>query len=201
MNKTNQHIALFPLQLFLLPGEYTQLYIFEERYKQLVNESILHQKPFGISFTGKGNNTNIGSLVEVSEVLKTHKSGAMDILVKATGLFRLNSFNMQQAGKPYPGANVDLTIEIDNKEAGNELKQAFVAILEKDQILNDSLLAKSSFNILEIAIELMMSDNDKLDFCLCTDYSERERFLLNYIRYINFQKEQEASVYHNIYLN
>ncbi len=201
MNKTNHHIALFPLQLFLLPGEYTQLYIFEERYKQLVNESILHNKPFGISFTGKGNSINIGSLVEVSEVLKTYKSGAMDILVKATGLFRLNSFNMQQAGKLYPGANVDLTIEIENKEAGNELKQAFVAILEKDQILNASLLAKSSFNILEIAIELMMSDNDKLDFCLCTDHSERERYLFNYIRYINFQKEQEASVYHNIYLN
>ncbi len=201
MNKTNQHIALFPLKLFLLPGERTQLYIFEDRYKQLINDCKQNNEPFGISFTNKINAANIGSLVEVTEVLQIYPGGEMDIIVKATGLFRLLSFNIQKSGKLYPGGDADLSIEIENEPVSVELEEAFTDFLKKDESLNSSLLAKPNFTLLDVAIELMLSEMDKLDFCLCNTTEERERFLLNYIRYISFLEGQERSTYHNIYLN
>lgn len=201
MNKTNQHIALFPLKLFLLPGEHTQLYIFEERYKQLINDCYNQKVPFGISFTGIENQANIGTMVEVSEILEVYPGGEMNVIVKATGLFKLLSFNMQQSGKLYPGGDVDLTLEIENLQISDSLSQAYIAFLKQDEDINANQLSKSRFLILGVAGDLMMSDSDKLDFCLCTSHSEREKFLLNYIRYIYFLEEQEASVYHNIYLN
>ncbi len=189
------------MKLFLLPGEHTQLYIFEERYKQLINECRLQNKPFGISFTDKGNNANIGSIVEVSEVLQVYPGGEMDIIVRATGLFRLLTFSLQQEGKLYPGGDVDLTFEIENSQVSQPLEEAFRKFLRKDELINAKLLAKPSYKILDVAIDLMMADSDKLDFYHCNNHSERERFLLNYIRYINFLEEQEGSVYQNIYLN
>jgi Lon protease-like protein len=42
---------LFPMNFFLLPGEFTQLYIFEDRYKQLVKECFKEGGTFGIPYS------------------------------------------------------------------------------------------------------------------------------------------------------
>lgn len=201
MNKTNQNIALFPLKLFLLPGGYAQLYIFEERYKQLIADSTANDIPFGIAFTDVKNKDNIGSMVEVAEVLKVYPGGEMDITVKATSLFRLLSFNLQKEGKLYPGGDVDLWFDIDNTPASPPLIAGFRKMLLKNSLLNAELLAKDQIGLLDIANEVMMTDEDKLEFVQCGSSAERDQYLINYLRFIQLQEAQEKSVYNDIHLN
>lgn len=201
MNKTYQNIAIFPLKLFLLPGEYTQLYIFEERYKQLVNDSVLHDKPFGISFTDQANGSNLGCLVEISEVSKIYPGGEMDIVVKSTALFKLINFDFQASGKLYPGGDVEMAESFKNEFISAELEEAFRDHLKKDEMLNEELLQQSKYTVLEVVGEFMMPDKDKLDFCLCKTTFEREKFLFNYIKYIYVLEVQEQSTFQGIYLN
>lgn len=200
LNKTNSNIALFPLKLFLLPGDYTQLHIFEERYKQLIADTTEAKEPFGIAFTDRDNSAQLGCMVEVSEVLKVYTNGSMDITVKAISLFRLISFNTKSEGKLYPGGQVK-ELPIANEKVQKTLQDAFRLYLSKDTVLNASLLAKDDFGLLDIANELMMSDLEKLDFVQIENQSDREVFLLNYFRYIQLLEIQENSVYNNIYLN
>lgn len=201
VNKTNQNIALFPLKLFLLPGDYAQLYIFEERYKQLIADSTENEMPFGIAFTDVKNKDNIGSMVEVAEVLKVYPGGEMDITVRATSLFRLLSFNLQKEGKLYPAGDVDLWLDIDNTPASPPLLAGFKMLLLKNSVLNAELLAKDQIGILDIANEIMLTDEDKLEFVLCNNPEERDQYLINYLRFIQLQEAQEKSVYNDIHLN
>ena len=41
-------LPIFPLGLVLLPGEPEQLRIFEPRYKQMLDDCVLDDRPFGI---------------------------------------------------------------------------------------------------------------------------------------------------------
>src|SRR5436190_1351215 len=55
-------LPMFPLNMLLLPGETTKLYIYEERYKQLVNDCLANQASFGIPFLEKGLINDFGSV-------------------------------------------------------------------------------------------------------------------------------------------
>jgi len=45
-----KHLPLFPLPLVLLPNEFLPLHIFEDRYKQMLKESLEDRKIFGITY-------------------------------------------------------------------------------------------------------------------------------------------------------
>lgn len=201
VNKTNENIALFPLNVFLLPGDYTQLYIFEERYKQLISDCTNSGKQFGIAFTHKRNQQNLGSLVEVAEILKVYPSGEMDILIRATSLFRLDKFNFQKEGKLYPGGDVHYLENIKNTPASAELQVAFKEFLLKGAEINTELLARNDLGLFDIANELGMTDDDKLEFAEIVNSEERDQYLIQYLRYLQLLELQQNSVYHNIFLN
>ena len=48
MAETIERFPLFPLGLVLLPQELVPLHIFEERYKQMIDECLDEQREFGI---------------------------------------------------------------------------------------------------------------------------------------------------------
>ena len=48
---SHELLPLFPLQVVLLPNAVLPLHIFEERYKQLINECLGGEKEFGINLT------------------------------------------------------------------------------------------------------------------------------------------------------
>ncbi len=48
MNSRTMEIPIFPLELVLLPGEPQQLRIFEPRYRQMLDDCLLDNEPFGI---------------------------------------------------------------------------------------------------------------------------------------------------------
>lgn len=196
-----EELALFPLNIFLLPGDYTQLYIFEERYKQLINECEAEAKPFGIPFSHKLNTGNYGSMVEVVEVVKRHPGGEMDIVIRAVGVFQLQQFFYQFDNKLYPGGRVRIMEMAGQNVASYKLVTAFRDFLLRHEVFNSDLLSKDSLSYFEIANGLQMNDMERLDLLRLAAGKEREEFLLNYIRYLELLHEQEKHLYNNLYLN
>jgi Lon protease-like protein len=94
-------IPMFPLNMVLFPGETTKLYIFESRYRQLVDECLENDASFGIPFIEKGTVQRFGSEVRISRILKSYDNGGMDVLVECTALFRMIEYTPVLSPKLY----------------------------------------------------------------------------------------------------
>lgn len=83
-------IGLFPLELVLVPTEHVPLNIFEERYKELIRESIERDEEFGIVLMrGSGDMHHVGTRAAVSEVLQVLPDGRMHIVVEGGDRFHV----------------------------------------------------------------------------------------------------------------
>ena len=109
-------VPIFPLEIVVYPGEQLNLHIFEERYRQLIDECIKEKKPFGIATVLKNNVAEMGTLVEISEVAMIHEDGKIDIRTKGVLVFRILEVIKNVPDKLYSGAIVDYP---DNNDAVN----------------------------------------------------------------------------------
>jgi ATP-dependent Lon protease len=85
-------LPLFPLPVVLFPNSVLPLHIFEERYKQLINECLDEGKEFGISLTQEKEVAKVGCTAEVTKLLKRYDDGRMDILVQGKRRYSLVRF-------------------------------------------------------------------------------------------------------------
>ncbi len=99
-------IPIFPLAIVVYPGEILNLHIFEERYKQLITDCYAEKKPFGIPSVIKSNVSDIGCLLEITEIVEVYPDGKMDIRVQGLGLFRILEIVKQVPDKLFSGAIV-----------------------------------------------------------------------------------------------
>ncbi len=82
-------IPIFPLGIVVYPGEHLNLHIFEERYKQLIQECYAEAKPFGIPTVLTKGMAEMGTLVEITEVAEVYEDGRMDIRTRGVSVFRV----------------------------------------------------------------------------------------------------------------
>ncbi len=126
-------IPIFPLSLVVYPGEELNLHIFEPRYKQLVRECKEQDKPFGIPSVLKDKVKELGTLVNVSEIVNIEENGEMDIRTRGVKVFRILETIQNVPEKLYSGAIVNYP---DNDDNGNrELMQKVVAAIRQLHIL------------------------------------------------------------------
>ncbi len=201
MQFKESHIALFPLNLFLLPGDYTQLYIFEDRYKQLIKDCLTEKMNFGIAFSNRSNLKSLGSLVEVTEVIREYPGGEMDIMIKAVSIFQLEKFYFQKEGKLYPEGKIRHFDVAQNHTASPALIRSFKDYLIRNSLYDSQLLNISELGIFGIANEMHMSDQEKMELVNLGLREDMEHYLKNYIRYLELLQLQEKNVFQNIYLN
>ncbi|MFD2516784.1 LON peptidase substrate-binding domain-containing protein [Salinimicrobium flavum] len=114
-------LALFPLQSVVFPGEKLPLHIFEERYKQLINDCEATGLTFGIPVY-LNDRLEYGTEVELSQVAKTYPSGARDVICKGLRVFRITEFDHKEKGKIYAGGNVEFIEDIDDPEEEQTLQ-------------------------------------------------------------------------------
>ena len=107
-------IPIFPLNLVVYPGEDLNLHIFEPRYKQLISECVAQKKHFGIPSVVKEKIADMGTLMEVREVVKVHDNGEMDIKTRGLNVFRILEAIPVVPDKLYGGAIVKHIVTEDD---------------------------------------------------------------------------------------
>lgn len=131
-------IPIFPLSIVVYPGEKLHLHIFEPRYKQLINECKESGKPFGIPTVISNKVGELGTLVELKDVVQTYENGEMDIRTAGIRIFRVLEVIKSVPEKLYSGAIVTYP---DNEEdmGDRELMQKVVkGVKELHRLLNIS---------------------------------------------------------------
>ena len=171
-------IPIFPLRIVVYPGESLNLHIFEPRYIQLIKECIEQKKPFGIPAVINNGVAEMGTLVNILELVKEYDDGKMDIKTHGVQVFRILEVIKDIPDKLYSGAIVTYP---DNRLAlvPHRMKKLLNAIRElhkilkvnKDFIKDDNLL--SSYDVahhtglsLEEEYELLglMMEDQRLEY-------------------------------------
>ena len=133
-------IPIFPLSIVVYPGETLNLHIFEERYKQLITECFAEKKPFGIPTVINNSISEIGTLVEITNIAEVYADGRMDIHTKGISVFRTLELIKTIPAKLYSGAIVCYP---ENRNITNPKLQFLVATGLKD--LHQLLKIKKSY--------------------------------------------------------
>lgn len=100
-------IPIFPLEIVVYPGEQVNLHIFEERYKQLINECYTEKKSFGIPSVINKHVSEMGTLVTITDVAEVYNDGRMDIRTQGLSVFRILEVVKEIPNKLYSGAIVN----------------------------------------------------------------------------------------------
>lgn len=131
-------IPIFPLGIVVYPGEKLHLHIFEPRYKQLIKECFESKKPFGIPTVANNRLQDMGTLVELSDIVQEYENGEMDIKTQGLKIFRILEVIKKVPEKLYSGAIVNYP-ENDEDAGNRELMQKVVfGVKELHRLLNIS---------------------------------------------------------------
>src|SRR6202050_561461 len=90
-------LPLFPLQVVLFPRTALPLHIFEERYKQMIEEVLRVKSEFGVVLAGEKGIVNMGCTATVEKVLKKYPDGRMDLLTLGRRRFEIIMLNNEKA--------------------------------------------------------------------------------------------------------
>ena len=82
-------LGLFPLGIVLLPTERLPLHIFEDRYKELVEECLEQDAEFGLVYADSDGIRDVGTRARVAEVLTRFEDGRLNILVEGGERFQV----------------------------------------------------------------------------------------------------------------
>ncbi|QDE31551.1 MULTISPECIES: LON peptidase substrate-binding domain-containing protein [Shewanella] len=133
-------IPLFPLTICLLPQGYTQLRIFEPRYKRLVSESLKSDTGFGLCMLADDNKTilPIGTLTKIID-FETLEDGLLGISVQGQQAFTIDQITIEPDG--LKRADVSLIDTWPSDIIEPQTSQSQIASIEhkKDKVLSNTL--------------------------------------------------------------
>jgi Lon protease-like protein len=84
-----ERIALFPLNVVLLPGAELPLHIFEPRYREMIKHCLEEKLEFGMLLSIPKGLARVGCTAEIVEVLKRGDDGSVDILTVGRAPFQV----------------------------------------------------------------------------------------------------------------
>jgi len=90
-------LPLFPLQVVLLPEAELPLHIFEERYKEMIQEVIRGHLEFGVVLANEKGIVNTGCTASINKVLREYPDGRLDILTVGRRRFEILRLNDERS--------------------------------------------------------------------------------------------------------
>ncbi|MFC4231937.1 LON peptidase substrate-binding domain-containing protein [Parasediminibacterium paludis] len=140
-------IPIFPLGIVVYPGEQLNLHIFEPRYRQLITDCFAEAKPFGIPTVLDNGINELGTLLEITEIVEVHADGKMDIRTKGTRIFKILETIKSLPDKLYSGAIV--TYPVNDERLKSVMMTNIIAdIRQLHKLLNVSKDFKKPDDIL-----------------------------------------------------
>lgn len=200
MGSTTKYMAMFPLPVFLLPGEEIPLRIFEPRYKQLINECNETGDTFGIPYVSNNNIKSYGSEVELVNIVAKNSLGEMVILIKAIANFHLLNHKEKLPEKLYGGGIIEY---IDDRFTTTNPE---LVVLVKKLNLNldpvmGSLITGDSVNLMNVAKAIQLDSDEKFAFYSLRNEKQMVNYLIKRLRFIEHIQLQEKLLENNFSLN
>lgn len=100
------------MNVVLFPTALIPLHIFEERYKKLINECLTNRSEFGINFLDNGKISTIGCAAKVTQLIKRHEDGKLDVIIEGTRRFHAKEFT--DGVEPYLVGTVNWLVDEDD---------------------------------------------------------------------------------------
>ena len=128
-------IPVFPLGIVVYPGEHVNLHIFEPRYRQLVGDCHNEGKPFGIPTVIDNKLNEMGTLVKITELVKTYDNGEMDVRTEGLRVFRVLELIKSVPDKLFSGAIVNYPENIEGPGKQELMQRVIKAVRELHRLL------------------------------------------------------------------
>lgn len=109
-------LPLFPLEVVLFPHTMLPLHIFEERYKEMIDECITGELPFGVVLSRGNGVLRTGSTAMVEQVVQRFDDGRMDIIAVGGQRFEIQAI---QTDRSFFQAEVRYFDDDDDEPAGS----------------------------------------------------------------------------------
>jgi len=200
MNTGQKYLPMFPLSLMLLPGEQTNLMLFEPKYLQL-HKDLRSGGKFVIPFVDGDALGKIGALSSFVSTSKIHHDGKIDVVVECTSIVKIVSFETTHPGKLYAGGNVQVKNEYSNWRANENLLMEF-EMLRRVFGERGKYLGNLEYSyVLNILSFLDSNNKDKYQFLMMRDQVQQERTLTQMVRFARLVLNQEKEQQHGFFMN
>lgn len=170
-------LPLFPLKSIFFPGETVPLHIFEERYKELIQDCRNEAITFGIPVYIY-DQIAFGTEVQLVEVVNTYEGGEMDVVCVGRQVFKILSFENEIGDKSYPGGNVEFLEGIN--DADDELKISVLDCIKELYDLMDvpfTPMALDKFNMYILIHKIGLSYEQEYQLLQMPKESDRLVFI------------------------
>ena len=174
-------LPFFPLQSVFFPGEKVPLHIFEDRYKQLINDCRREAITFGIPVY-INDNIAFGTEVQLMEVVNTYESGAMDVVCVARQIFRVISFDNTMNNRLYAGGEVEFIDNINDGEVSQK-QEVLNKLRELYQLMEVPFapIELEMFNSYSLAHKMGLSFEQEYELLQLASEKERLQFIMNHL--------------------
>jgi len=125
-------LPLFPLGVVLFPGAELPLHIFEDRYKEMIEDVMRGDGEFGVVLASEKGMASIGCTAVIDKVLKKYPDGRMDILARGRRRFEIILVDEE---KNYLRASVAMVSDEDEKMPSELVKQRVLSAWIKLMVL------------------------------------------------------------------
>lgn len=178
-------LPIFPLNIVVYPGEALNLHIFENRYKQLVQECQAEDKEFGIPTVINNEIQELGTKVKILSIDKEYPDGSMDIKTQGISTFRVLEIVKDVPDKLYQGAIVR-AVETEHYDG---FKSKMKVIMKEIEMFHSLLNIKKDYKIpleeltaYHIAHHIGLNLEEEYDVLRMPKESQRQEYLLRHLR-------------------
>jgi uncharacterized protein len=177
-------IPIFPLSIVVFPGEKLNLHIFEPRYRQLITECSAQKKPFGIPAVLENKVQELGTLVEITDVIKVYEDGKMDISTRGVKVFRTLEVIKQVPEKLYSGAIVSYPDDVDDGSK-TVMQKVVTGIRELHKLLEvnkDFKKSEAELNAFDVAHHLGLNLQEEYELLGLFRELQRQEYLKRHLK-------------------
>ena len=121
-------IPLFPLDLVLFPHTNLPLHIFEERYKEMIQDCLENRWEFGMLAVQEQSVKSIGCTASISKVVARFPDGQLNILVRGGRRFEITELNQE---KSYLRGRPQFLDDDGTEPAAEELRRRAIQLYDR----------------------------------------------------------------------
>jgi hypothetical protein len=188
-------LAVFPLNIVVLPEESVALHLFEPRYLELFSDH-RNGDEFVILYEDNNKNTDYGTTVCIEQIINEYPDGTVDVIVRGKQSVKITSEISTIEGKMYSGVTVNRIVI--NNIATDKLITQFRDYFTSMQ---KSITKPEPFSMYYIANKLQLTTETKNSLIAIENEKSLSSFLINEIRFLSKIREQENTLNQNFQLN